>query len=209
MSALQPFAPPHSTADQTARRSTWATASASNARKLLCSAALRGDSQNSNRLQLLPATLEQNHVLQDGVQVGPQGISYVVFFPNRAHYCDEALSMRLQQCDLSIQLTHDTNTRAKAKQKRTLLRAVPPFSYRFSGLGVDRAIGAVTLLNIAVFDMVDSKFRELWMKSCLEIYWPLWSVFFAPGAISALLATWLSRVAKQTNIGNCPVEMLP
>jgi hypothetical protein len=48
----------------------------------------------------------------------------------------------------------------------------------------------------AVFDMVDPKFRELWMKSWLEIYWPLWSVFFAPCAISALLATWLSRLTK-------------
>jgi hypothetical protein len=54
----------------------------------------------------------------------------------------------------------------------------------------------VTLLNIAVFDMVDSKFRELWMKSWLALYWPLWSVFFAPSAISALLATWLSRITE-------------
>jgi hypothetical protein len=108
-----------------------AVAHRENGRNLLwecnCSAALRGHSQNSNRLQLLPATLENNHVLQDGVQVGPQGNSYVVVFPNIAHYCDEPLSMRLQQCNLSIQLTHDTNTIAKAKQKRTLLRAVPAY----------------------------------------------------------------------------------
>ena len=31
-----------------------------------------------------------------------------------------------------------------------------------------------TFLNVAVFDMADAKFRELWMKSRLEIYWPLW-----------------------------------
>jgi len=49
-------------------------------------------------------------------------------------------------------------------------------------------VGAETFLNVAVFDMVDPKFRELWAKSWLEIYWPLWSTFFAPSAISALLA---------------------
>jgi hypothetical protein len=63
---------------------------------------------------------------------------------------------------------------------------VVPFAFvAMYALGV----GAVTFVNIAVFDMVDPKFRELWMKSWLEIYWPLWSVFFAPSAISALLAT--------------------
>src|SRR5215467_14303355 len=65
-------------------------------------------------------------------------------------------------------------------------------------------VGAVTFLNVAVFDMVDPKFRELWMKSWLEIYWPLWSVFFAPSAISALLATWLSRLTK----GNAAAVLL-
>jgi len=44
------------------------------------------------------------------------------------------------------------------------------------------ALGAGTFLNVAVFDMADPKFHELWMKSRLEIYWPLWSVFFAPSA---------------------------
>ena len=57
-------------------------------------------------------------------------------------------------------------------------------------------VGAVTFLNVTVFDMVDPKFHELRMKSWLEIYWPLWSVFFAPSAICALLATWLSRLTK-------------
>jgi len=57
-------------------------------------------------------------------------------------------------------------------------------------------VGAVTFLNVAVFDMADPKFRELWIKSWLEIYWPLWSAFFAPSAIFALLATWLSRLTK-------------
>jgi hypothetical protein len=70
---------------------------------------------------------------------------------------------------------------------------VVPFAFVVTyALGV----GAVTFLNVAVFDMVDPKFRELWVKSWLEIYWPLWSVFFAPSAISALLATWLSRLTK-------------
>src|SRR5215467_5825382 len=75
----------------------------------------------------------------------------------------------------------------------TRVGLVVPFAFVATyALGV----GAVTFLNVAVFDMADPKFRELWMKSWLEIYWPLWSVFFAPSAISALLATWLSRLTK-------------
>src|SRR5215831_4098327 len=66
------------------------------------------------------------------------------------------------------------------------------------------ALSVGTFLNVAVFDMADPKFRELWMKSWLEIYWPLWSVFFAPSAISALLATWLSRLTK----GNAAAVLL-
>jgi hypothetical protein len=34
----------------------------------------------------------------------------------------------------------------------------------------------------------------------LEIYWPLRSVFFAPSAISALLATWLSSLTKAKGV---------
>jgi len=75
----------------------------------------------------------------------------------------------------------------------TRVGLVVPFAFVATyALGV----GAVTFLNVAVFDMVDPKFRELWVKSWLEIYWPLWSVFFTPSAISALLATWLSRLTK-------------
>ena len=32
-------------------------------------------------------------------------------------------------------------------------------------------------------------------KFGLEMYWPLWNVFFAPDAISALPATWLASDA--------------
>ena len=66
------------------------------------------------------------------------------------------------------------------------------------------ALSVGTFLNVAVFDMADAKFRELWMKFRLEIYWPLWSDFFAPSAISALLATWLSRLTK----GNAAAVLL-
>ena len=77
-----------------------------------------------------------------------------------------------------------------AREARRLSR---PFAFVATyALGV----GTVTFLNVAVFDMADPKFRELWMKSWLEMYWSLWSVYFAPSAISALLATWLSRLTK-------------
>jgi hypothetical protein len=50
------------------------------------------------------------------------------------------------------------------------------------------AVGAVTLINISVFHLSDSKFRDLWVEPWLKFYWPLWTLFFAPSAISALLA---------------------
>lgn len=53
-------------------------------------------------------------------------------------------------------------------------------------------VGALTFLNIGAFDMVDAKFREMWVTAWLQIYWPLWTVFFAPSAICALLANWFS-----------------
>jgi hypothetical protein len=58
-------------------------------------------------------------------------------------------------------------------------------------------VGALTLLTIVVFDMGDPKFREEWLKSWLEIYWPLWTIFFAPSAICALLATWFSGATER------------
>jgi hypothetical protein len=58
-------------------------------------------------------------------------------------------------------------------------------------------VGALTLLNIGVFDMGDPKFRQEWLKSWLEIYWPLWTIFFAPSAVCALLATWFSGATER------------
>jgi hypothetical protein len=31
----------------------------------------------------------------------------------------------------------------------------------------------------------------------LEIYWPLWTIFFAPSAVCALLATWFSGATER------------
>src|SRR5262245_31772482 len=73
-------------------------------------------------------------------------------------------------------------------------------------------VGALTLLNIGVFDMADPKFREKWVESWLEIYWPLWTIFFAPSAICALLATWFSRATGRRDaarmLGVCFVLIL-
>jgi hypothetical protein len=73
-------------------------------------------------------------------------------------------------------------------------------------------VGALTLLNVGVFDMADPKFREMWMESWLEIYWPLWTIIFAPSAICALLATWFSGVTNRRGtammLGVCFVLIL-
>jgi hypothetical protein len=58
-------------------------------------------------------------------------------------------------------------------------------------------VGALTLVNIGVFHLVDPKFREHWVSAWLKMYWPLWTTFFAPSAISALLACWFSRPSTQ------------
>ena len=57
-------------------------------------------------------------------------------------------------------------------------------------------LGALILLNVGAFDMVDPKFREEWLTTWLVIYWPLWTILFAPSAICALLATWFSRATE-------------
>jgi hypothetical protein len=50
-------------------------------------------------------------------------------------------------------------------------------------------VGALTLLNVGVFDTADPKFREEWLTSWLVIYWPLYTILFAPSTICALLTT--------------------
>lgn len=54
-------------------------------------------------------------------------------------------------------------------------------------------VGAILFVNIGVFHIVDPKFRETWLEAWLEIYWPLWAVFFAPSAMLALLACRYAR----------------
>jgi hypothetical protein len=55
------------------------------------------------------------------------------------------------------------------------------------------AVGAILFINIGVFHIVDPKFREMWIEPWLRMYWPLWTVFYAPSAMLALLACWYSR----------------
>ena len=54
-------------------------------------------------------------------------------------------------------------------------------------------VGAILFVNIGVFHMVDSKFREMWVEAWLQLYWPLWTASFAPSAMLALLACWYAR----------------
>ena len=60
-------------------------------------------------------------------------------------------------------------------------------------------VGAILFVNIGVFHIVDSKFREMWIEAWLEIYWPLWVVFNAPSAMLALLACWYARPLMPTD----------
>jgi hypothetical protein len=55
------------------------------------------------------------------------------------------------------------------------------------------SVGAILLVNIGVFHIVDPKFRGTWIGAWLQIYWPLWAVFYAPSAMLALLASWYAR----------------
>jgi hypothetical protein len=54
-------------------------------------------------------------------------------------------------------------------------------------------VGAILFVNIGVFHIVDPKFRKMWIEAWLEIYWPLWAVFYSPSAMLALLACWYAR----------------
>jgi hypothetical protein len=55
------------------------------------------------------------------------------------------------------------------------------------------AVGTLTFISIAVFDMIDVKFRQAPLSAWLEISWPVGTVLFLPSVISALLACWFSR----------------
>jgi hypothetical protein len=56
-------------------------------------------------------------------------------------------------------------------------------------------VGALTLINVRALEIADPKFK--WLDFWLIIYWPFWTIIFAPSASSALLATWFSRSTEQ------------
>jgi hypothetical protein len=53
-------------------------------------------------------------------------------------------------------------------------------------------IGVLTFVNVVVFRFADAKFLSASFRAWWEIYWPLWTIFYAPAAIAALLAAWSS-----------------
>ena len=55
-------------------------------------------------------------------------------------------------------------------------------------------VGALTLINVRALE-ADPKFN--WLDLWLIIYWPFWTIIFAPSASSALLATWFSRATER------------
>jgi hypothetical protein len=54
------------------------------------------------------------------------------------------------------------------------------------------AAGALTYVNVVIFRLADGKFLSDPLRGWLEIYWPLWTIFYAPAAVAALLAAWFS-----------------
>jgi hypothetical protein len=58
-------------------------------------------------------------------------------------------------------------------------------------------VGALLLVNIGVFGIVDPKFHASWASAWLEIFWPLWTTFFAPSIISALFASRFSGLSTR------------
>jgi len=75
-------------------------------------------------------------------------------------------------------------------------RAGPVVPFAFIAAYV-LAMGASTFISIAVFDVVDPKFRAVWVKYWLDLAWPVETIAFAPSAICALLACWFSRPLTQ------------
>ena len=55
------------------------------------------------------------------------------------------------------------------------------------------AMGASTFISIRVFDMVDPKFRAVWVMYWLDLAWPAATIVSAPSAVCALLACRFSR----------------
>jgi hypothetical protein len=54
-------------------------------------------------------------------------------------------------------------------------------------------VGAITFIDVVVFDRVDVKWRQAPICAWLDIYWPLVTVVYVPSVVSALLACWFSR----------------
>ena len=58
-------------------------------------------------------------------------------------------------------------------------------------------VGALTLINVRALEISDPKFN--WLDFWLIIYWPFWTIIFAPSASSALLATWFSSATERSS----------
>jgi hypothetical protein len=56
-------------------------------------------------------------------------------------------------------------------------------------------VGALTCFNVVLLGHLDGKFANAPWQAWLEIYWPLWSIFYAPAAVTALLAAWYSGLS--------------
>src|SRR5260370_41761190 len=54
------------------------------------------------------------------------------------------------------------------------------------------AVGAITFIDVVVFDRVDVKFRQPPVSALLDVYCPLVTVLYLPCVVSFSLACWFS-----------------
>jgi hypothetical protein len=57
-------------------------------------------------------------------------------------------------------------------------------------------MGALTYFNVVALGLIDGKFYNAPLQAWLEIYWPLWSIFYAPAAVAGLLAEACYRAVR-------------
>jgi hypothetical protein len=57
-------------------------------------------------------------------------------------------------------------------------------------------VGALTYVNAVVFGLVEREFLDARVQGWLQIHWPFQTIFYAPAAVAALLATWYSRLPR-------------
>jgi hypothetical protein len=61
-------------------------------------------------------------------------------------------------------------------------------------------VGALTYVNAVLFGLVEREFLDARVQGWLHRHWPLQTIFYAPAAVAALLATWYSARSSRDAI---------